>query len=106
MAVGETAKLIASLELKDKFSPTVGKVTKSLGTLDSRIDRSSSKATQFGQHLGIGIQNATKLAVVGIGLLTTQVAAGLGQLAKLEDANAQTNAVLKSTAGVAGITGE
>jgi hypothetical protein len=106
MAVGETAKLIATLELKDKFTPTVKKAIGGLGTLDKRIDTTSSKAHQVGQHVGIGIQNAAKVAAVGVGILATQVALGLNSLVKLEQAQAQTAAVIKSTGGAAGVTAE
>jgi hypothetical protein len=60
MAAAETARLIASLELKDNFSPGVNKAMKSLGKLESTGFR-------VGQNIGKGINNAaTNLSRIGL----------------------------------------
>ena len=48
MALSETAKLVASLELKDKFSGPANKAIQSLGKLESRAFRA-------GQQIGKGL---------------------------------------------------
>lgn len=55
-------------------------------------------------QIGTGIRNAAGIAAIGLGALVTQVLAGLNSLVKLEKATAQTEAVVRSTGGVAGIT--
>jgi hypothetical protein len=60
MAAAETARLIASLELKDNFSGTANKAMKSLGKLESTGFR-------VGQNIGKGLNNAaTNLSRIGL----------------------------------------
>lgn len=90
MASADTAKLIASLELKDQFSKTVNKALGGLATLDKRIDLTKSKAFQTGQHIGIGIQNVAR-----IGLATVSAGAGIvaASLKLAGDFEAQLNTI-------------
>ena len=104
MAIAETAKLIASLELKDLFTKQVDGATKSLGKLDKSLDGTQSRAYKAGSQIGTGIKRGLAIAVAGIGLVGTQVALGVKSLEDLETVTAQTNAVLKSTKGVSGET--
>jgi hypothetical protein len=106
VATADTAKLIASLELKDMFSGPAGKITKSLGNLDRGITNTQGRAYKAGQQIGTGIRNGAIIAAGGIAFLGSQVLVGLKELATLEKATAQTNAVLKSTKGAAGQTAE
>jgi hypothetical protein len=58
--IAETAKLIASLELKDNFTPNANKAMASLGRLESTSFR-------VGQNIGKGINNAAKnIARIGL----------------------------------------
>lgn len=100
MGLADTAKLVVDLSLKGNFT---GQIGKAMGGLD-KFDRKASRAFQAGQQIGTGIQRGAALAVVGVGILATQVGAGLRSLIELEKATAQTNAVIKSTGGVAGIS--
>src|SRR6185369_12960647 len=77
MAAADTAKLIASLELRDQFSKTVNSALTGLTKIDKRIDQTRSKAFQTGQHIGIGIQNTAKLAVGIVAAGGTLVTASL-----------------------------
>jgi hypothetical protein len=97
MAISETAKLIASLELKDLFTKQVDAASKSLGKLDKSLDSSQSRAYKAGAQIGTGIKRGAAIAVAGIGILATQVALGVKSLEDVEKVTAQTNAVLKST---------
>jgi hypothetical protein len=97
MAISETARLIASLELKDLFSKQVDSASKSLGKLDKSLDSSQSRAYKAGTQIGTGIKRGAAIAVAGIGLLATQVALGIKSLDGLEKVTTQTDAVLKST---------
>jgi hypothetical protein len=100
MALSETAKLFVNLSLTGNFASQMQKANKSLSTFEA----SSNRAYRAGQQIGTGLKNVGKIAAVGVGLLTTQVAFGLQSLIKLEKATAQTEAVIKSTGGAAGIT--
>ncbi len=63
MAVAETARLIASLELKDLFTKSVDNATKSLGKLDKSIDGTQGRAYKAGQQIGTGIKRGLVIAV-------------------------------------------
>ena len=78
MAAAETARLIASLELKDKLTPGVNTATRSLGRLDSGMGKLKRGAGAAGKALaGIG-------AVTAVGL-TAAIKGGLEDLAALEN---------------------
>ena len=104
MALAETARLVVDLSLKGNFARDLRKTSGALGQFEARMDRTESRAFRAGQQIGTGIKRGAALAAVGIGVLTTQVIAGLDQLVELEKQTAQTNAVIKSTGGIAGIT--
>ncbi len=105
MALADTAKLVVNLSLAGNFASSLGKAGKSLDTFDGKISQTSSRAYKAGQQIGTGIKNGARIAAVGVGLLVSQVALGLRSLVELEQAEAQTGAVLKSTGQAAGITG-
>jgi hypothetical protein len=104
MAASETAKLLASLELKDKFSPTIKNANKALGSFDAKLSNTEGRAYKAGQQIGTGFRNIGRLAAVGFGVVAANVALGLDSLIKVEQAAAQTEAVIKSTGGAAGVT--
>jgi hypothetical protein len=104
MAISETAKLIASLELKDLFTKHVDDSVKSLNKLDKSLDSTQSRAYKAGSQIGTGIRRGAAIAVAGIGLLATQVALGVKSLEDLQKVTTQTDAVLKSTHDVSGQT--
>jgi len=106
MGLADTAKLVVDLSLAGNFASSLGKAGKSLDTFDGKVSRTSSRGYQAGQQIGTGIKNGARLAAVGIGILATQVALGLRSLVQLEQATAQTEAVIKSTGGAAGVTAE
>ena len=62
MPNAETARLIASLELQDKFSPGVNKALGGLGKLDAGISRSGSRAYRAGTQIGTGIKTGAVVA--------------------------------------------
>lgn len=99
MALAETARLIASLELKDKFSPGVASATRSLGTLETRLGRIGPLASRGART---AITNLTKIGlVVGAGL-GVAVKSGLDSLAELESATVAADAAIKQM----GLTGQ
>jgi hypothetical protein len=106
VALSDTARLIASLELQDKFS---GTATRFGGTL-SKLEQQTGTLGKIGGQIGSGLQstaqNLTRIGVAGAGLLAVAVTNGVHQLELLENAQAQTNAVLTSTQGISGQTAE
>jgi TP901 family phage tail tape measure protein len=90
VAVGETARLIASLELKDQFSKTVNNALTGLTRIDKRIDQTRTKAFQTGQHIGIGIQNVAK---VGLGVVAAGAGVVVASLKVAGDFEAQLNTI-------------
>src|SRR5688500_11145566 len=110
MGLADTAKLVAALELQDKFSGPAGRIDRSIGGME----RSVSSLGKVGQTASRGIGNlATNLLKIGtvgviggVGLLATQVRAGTDALHELENVTVATSTVLKSTGGVAGVTAD
>ena len=107
MAVGETAKLIASLELQDKFSKTADTATRKLGGLEGVTQRAGRQMGIFGHAvstaMGIGLARAVSS---GVGFLSRQVSEGVAALNELESVTVASNTVIASTKGVAGQTAE
>ena len=104
MALADTANLIVNLSLKGNFANQLSKTQRSLNTFDRRLDRSETRAFRFGQQIGTGIRRSAALAAGGLAFLALNVEQGLDSLVKLEAQTEATNAAIKSTKGVAGIT--
>lgn len=102
--LAETAKLAVDLSLKGNFASSLSASEKALGRFDKAITSSQGRAYKAGQQIGTGIKTGAVIAAAGVGILITQVVAGLASLARLDDVVTQTNAALKSTKGVAGET--
>jgi hypothetical protein len=100
MAFAETANLAVKLTLGGNFNSQLAKTRAGL----KGFDKDSSRAFKAGSQIGTGIKRASYIAAGGIAFLAANVAIGLDSLVKLESQTAQTEAVLKSTGGVAGIT--
>lgn len=105
MGLAETAQLVARLDLGGNFLSQVSKVDKSLGGLDRSVSKMGDRWYKAGAQVGTGIKNGVALGIGAIGIIGANVAVGLRSLEKLEVLTAQTSAVIKSTGGVAGITG-
>jgi hypothetical protein len=106
VALADTANLLVKLSLGGNFLSQIGKATTGLNKFDKQLGRTEGRAFKAGQQIGTGIKNAGRLAAVGVGFLVSQVTLGLQSLIELEQATAQTNAVIKSTGGIAGITAD
>lgn len=106
MALADTARLVATLELQDKFSATARKFDSTVAGMDARTQR----LERIGENIGRGIrstgQNLFRLGVIGGGIIAANVAAGVRSLQELENVEAQTEAVLASTRQAAGLTAD
>jgi hypothetical protein len=98
VATADTARLIASLELQDKFSKTadaaltkVDRIDKRLGAFSGAVNRNLSRAV-----------DATISR--GVRALTGSVTEGLGSLAELEDATTAVDGAIVSTGKTWSIT--
>lgn len=101
MAAAETARLIASLELKDNLSKGVKSATASLGKLDTSLGKIGGMAQK---GLGTAARNLAKIgavAAVGVGAM---VKSGIESLSRIESINAQTAAAIESTGGAANVS--
>lgn len=102
MALAETARLIASLELDArKFTSAAGKIDQRLSGIEGHIKGVGTRSIALGSAIGTGIE---RLAEKGIGVLFSNLRAGQEGLTQLQDAQAQTAAVIESTGGKAGVT--
>jgi hypothetical protein len=104
VAIAETAKLVVDLSLKGNFARQLGQSGRALGTFDAKLAQTEGRAYRAGQQIGTGIKRGLAIGVAGIGLLGYEISQGLDSLVKLEAQTEATNAVIKSTGGVAGIT--
>lgn len=108
MALADTAKLVAQLGLEDKFSKPLAGASRSLDTFQANVFQTGKGIGQIGAGVGRVAANLVKIGVVGAvafgGALIANLRAGVEQVRLLEIATAQTEAVLKSTKGVAGET--
>jgi hypothetical protein len=101
VATADTARLIAALELQDKFSKPLSDADRKLAGFERRVGgMSRGVSTAVGNIARIG----AGAAVAGIGLLAVNVKAGVDSLNELENVTVATNTVLKSTKGISGQT--
>lgn len=99
MSFAETAELAVRLTLKDGLTGPLRSATGAIGNFEQRTGLLSKGVRNLAD-------NAMRLGVVGFGLLTTQVKFGLDSLRELENVMAQTEAVIASTGGVAGLSAD
>ena len=104
MALADTARLLASLELQDKMTPGVKSALGSLGLLEKKTGTLGQAVSRMGTGLAVGARNIALLGVAVAGAVATQVAAGINILAKWQTLQAQTEAVIKSTGAAAGVS--
>lgn len=104
MALADTAKLVVDLSLKGNFASQLSTSQKALANFDKQVATTGSRAYKAGTQIGTGLKNSAYIAAGAIGFLASQVGLGLKSLSELESITTQTNAVLKSTKGVAGQT--
>lgn len=110
MALAETARLVASLEMQDKFSGPLNKAGASLGRFQGSLGTIGKGVGQ----VGAGIERvAVRLVELGVAagaalgtLFVKNLRSGIDELNRLELVMTQTNTVLASTKGVAGQTAE
>jgi len=100
MAFAETANLAVKLTLGGNFQSQMAKTRATL----RGFDKDASRAYKAGGQIGTGIKRGAYIAAGGVAFLAAQLALGLDSLVKLESATAQTEAVIKSTGAVAGVS--
>jgi len=101
MAAAETARLIASLELKDNMSKGINSAVGGIGRLESKFNRIGGIAQR---GIGNAVRNIERLGIAGGLALAGAVAFGIRSLGDLARTTEQTNAVIASTGGKAGVT--
>jgi hypothetical protein len=97
----ETARLIASLELKDNLSKGIGTATASIGKLEGKMNRLGGIAQK---GVSSAITNVTRLGLAAGVAVAGAVGFGIRSLADLARTEAQTAAVIESTGGKAGVS--
>ena len=70
MAASETAKLVASLSLKDQFSAPLKSAGNALNKFDTHLATTQTRVGKGAAQITAGVMNAAKLAVVGFGAVT------------------------------------
>jgi hypothetical protein len=110
MALRDTARLLASLELEDKFSRPADKIDASAGKLEGRFSKLDTGAKKIGGGMAHAAGTIAKVGAVagavavggGIALLTKAFTAGSASLEELNQVQGRTAAVIRSTGGAAG----
>ena len=85
MALADTARLIASLELQDKFSGPARKAEGSLGSLDKRMSALSASGRKLGAGLGHAFSTIAKIGAVGVGAAAVGLAASVNAASDLNE---------------------
>lgn len=106
MAAADTARLIASLELQDKFTGPARGAESALDRLEGKTRTLGRIGDEAGRGLGNLGRNLAIGAAAGVGVIAASVTVGLQALVRLEEVEAATNAVIESTGGIANITAE
>jgi hypothetical protein len=104
VAFADIVNLIVQLKLDDKISAPLKTIDSRLSKMNVNTGQVAQGFNKVGKGLATGLIRGTALAASGVGLLSTQVIAGVHSLQQLEEVQGQTAAVLKSTGGQAGIT--
>jgi hypothetical protein len=110
VALRDTARLVASLELEDKFTRPADRIDASAGKLEGRFSKLGTGAGKIGGGMAHAAGTIAKVGAVagavavggGIALLTKAFTAGSASLEELEQVTGRTQAVIASTGGVAG----
>lgn len=108
--LADTAELAAHLALTGvaAYQAEMAKVVRANTTADKSMGNISKTALAVGGSIGRGLntaaRNIERLGLVAGGFLVSQVKFGIDSLTRLEEVTAQTNAVIKSTGGVARLT--
>jgi hypothetical protein len=111
LALADTAKLVAALELdSSNFNRGFASANRSLSNFSGGLTQTGRGIGQLGAGVGRVATSLLKLGVAGAaavgGFVALNLRAGIEQVKLLELATTQTNAVLASTKGVAGQTAE
>jgi phage-related minor tail protein len=104
VAFAETANLIVALKLKDEISAPLRAIDSRLSKVGVNTALVGQGLGKVGRGLGVGLRNSAIIAGVGVAALSTQIVAGVNALRELEVQEKQTEAVIKSTGGAAGVT--
>jgi hypothetical protein len=110
VALRDTARLVASLELEDKFSRPADRIDASAGKLEGRFSKLGTGAGKIGGGMAHAAGTIAKVGAVagavavggGIALLTKAFTAGSASLEELNQVQGRTAAVIRSTGGAAG----
>jgi hypothetical protein len=110
VALRDTARLVASFELEDKFSRPADRIDASAGKLEGRFSKLGTGAGKIGGGMAHAAGTIAKVGAVagavavggGIALLTKAFTAGSASLEELNQVQGRTAAVIKSTGGAAG----
>jgi hypothetical protein len=113
VALRDTARLVASLELEDKFTRPADRIDASAGKLEGRFSKLGTGAGKIGGGMAHAAGTIAKVGAVagavavggGIALLTKAFTAGSASLEELNQVQGRTAAVIKSTGGVGGSVG-
>ncbi len=107
MALADTAKLVATLELKDKFSAQLGKATASLSTAEQKLGALERTSILAGRGLGVAANNVKLIGLASAAALTTAVGASVNAAVAFEDAFAGIRKTVSETElAAAGLTFE
>jgi hypothetical protein len=112
VALRDTARLVASLELEDKFSRPADRIDASAGKLEGRFSKLGTGAGKIGGGMAHAAGTIAKVGAVagavavggGIALLTKAFTAGNDALQELSQIQAQSAQVIRTTGGAAGQT--
>lgn len=104
--IAETAQLVADMQLKDGFTAPATRMQRTLRGLNLDTAKLKQGFQKVGDGLRLGFKRSALIGAGAIGLLAAGIKGGINDLAELEDAQHQTEAVLESTGRAAGVTAD
>lgn len=99
MALADTARLIASLELQDKFSRPLAGATAGLGQAEARIGSLGRIGNEAGRGLSTAAANIAKIGIAAGGLAVTGIIASVKAASDLNETVSKVGVVFGTAAG-------
>ena len=93
MALADTAALVSTLELQDKFSRTAEQYDRALGSMERRTSTFGKVLGQAQAGIGTAAHNLSNLATIGAGLAVAGLTASIRAASSLEESLSKVNVV-------------
>lgn len=105
-ALAQTAELVATIRLKDQFTPTSKHVKREMTDMERRTSSLKRSVDRLQRAAGTTLSNSFKIAGAAGAFLAYNIKQGINELVEWEDAQLQVTAAIKSTNGAAHVSSQ